>query len=305
MSTRKLVSVSVTRNGVTTKIPCTQEVADMLMSKEIDSKVKEIIVNELMLSPSTPPSTGETSMLPSPSTPPLPGPSTPSLPGPSTPSLPGPSKPSLPGPSKPSLPGPQTPSLPGPSAQDEDTNEKWDVQSIKLLKKSFHDIERTSKPLKNKWQKVASEVNRVGGYSFSAEKCRLKIKGLKSKYERQKKKNNTSGESPASDEDDEDFDVFEKIPDMKPKAVLESGTGTSKKRPAADDSSSEETEPLPVKKRVHPKRSAEILQVMLKDLMEKREEKAEQRHQEKLATANSLIEVLKELAKNNFTGSII
>lgn len=35
MSTRKLVSVSVTRNGVTTKIPCTQEVADMLMSKEI------------------------------------------------------------------------------------------------------------------------------------------------------------------------------------------------------------------------------------------------------------------------------
>nr|XP_034323196.1 proteoglycan 4-like [Crassostrea gigas] len=290
MSTRKLVSVSVTRNGVTTKIPCTQEVADMLMSKEIDSKVKEIIVNELMLSPSTPPSTGETSMLPSPSTPPLPGPSTPSLPGPS----------------KPSLPGPQTPSLPGPSAQDEDTNEKWDVQSIKLLKESFHDIERTSKPLKNKWQKVASEVNRVGGYSFSAEKCRLKIKGLKSKYERQKKKNNTSGESPASDEDYEDFDVFEKIPDMKPKAVLESGTGTSKKRPAADDSSSEETEPLPVKKRVHPKRSAEILQVMLKDLMEKREEKAEQRHQEKLATANSLIEVLKELAKKlNFTGSII
>lgn len=74
-----------------------------------------------------------------------------------------------------------------------------------------------------------------------------KIKGLKSKYERQKKKNNTSGESPASDEDDEDFDVFEKIPDMKPKAVLESGTGTSKKRPAADDSSSEETEPLPGK----------------------------------------------------------
>uniref|UniRef100_A0A8W8NXC2 Uncharacterized protein n=1 Tax=Magallana gigas TaxID=29159 RepID=A0A8W8NXC2_MAGGI len=66
MSTRKLVSVSVTRNGVTTKIPCTQEVADMLMSKEIDSKVKEIIVNELMLSPSTPLSTGETSMLPSP-----------------------------------------------------------------------------------------------------------------------------------------------------------------------------------------------------------------------------------------------
>lgn len=81
---------------------------------------------------------------------------------------------------------------------------------------------------------------------FSAEKCRLKVKGLKSKYERQKKKNNTSGESPAFDEDEEDFDVFEKIPDMKPKAVLDSGTGTSKKRPQ-DDSLSEETEPLPGK----------------------------------------------------------
>lgn len=64
---------------------------------------------------------------------------------------------------------------------------------------------------------------------FSAEKCRLKVKGLKSKYERQKKKYNTSGESPAFDEDEKDFDVFEKIPDMKPKAVLDSGTGTSKK----------------------------------------------------------------------------
>ena len=35
--------------------------------------------------------------------------------------------------------------------------------------------------------------------------------------------------------------------------------------------------------------------------MEKREQKAEQRHKEKLAKANSLKEVLKELAKNDFT----
>ncbi|XP_061178107.1 uncharacterized protein LOC133186795 [Saccostrea echinata] len=328
MSTTKVISV--TRNGVTTKILCTQEVANMLMSKEIDSKVKEMIVNQL-LSTSTLPSAGETPPLPSPSippprssstpppcsssAPPLPGPSAtplrsssaPPLPGPSAPSprsssaappLPGPSAPPFPGPSAPPLPGPAAPPLPGPSSvQDEDTNGKWDVQSIKLLKKVYHDIESqsSSKPLKNKWQKVAKEVNKEGGYNFSAEKCRMKIKGLKSKYERHKKKNNTSGESPASDEDEDDFDVFEKIPDMKPKAVLESGT--SKKRPPADDSSSEETEPVPVKKKVHPKRSAEVLQVMLKDLMEKREEKAEQRHQEKLATANSLIEVLKELAK--------
>ena len=57
---------------------------------------------------------------------------------------------------------------------------------------------------------MAKEVNKEG-YQFSAERCRLKIKGLKSKYDRQKKKNNTSGESPASDDDnEEDFDVFEK-----------------------------------------------------------------------------------------------
>lgn len=94
--------------------------------------------------------------------------------------------------------------------------------------------------VKNKWQRVAKEVNKEG-YQFSAEQCRLKIKGLKSKYDRQKKKNNTSGESLASDDDEEEyFDVFEKIPDMKPRAVLDSGS--SKKRPPADDSSSDEVE---------------------------------------------------------------
>ncbi|XP_056020206.1 uncharacterized protein LOC125670797 [Ostrea edulis] len=261
MSTSKVISVTVTRNGVATKIS-TREVANMLMSKEIDSKVKEIIVNEL-LSPPTLSSARQS--------PPLPGPSAPPLPGPSAPPLPGPS-----------------------AVQEEDTNATWDVQSIKLLKRVFHEIESSSKLVKNKWQRVASDVNKEG-YHFSAEQCRLKIKGLKSKYDRQKKKNNTSGESPASDEDEDDFDVFEKIPDMKPKAVLDSGN--SRKRSPADDSSSDEIEPVPVKKKVPPKRSAEILQVMLKDLMERREEKAEQRHQEKLATANSLIEVLKELAK--------
>lgn len=80
MSTRNVISVSITRNVVTTKIPCNHEVADMQMSKEIDLKVKEIIVNEPMLSPSTTPSTKETSLLPGPSTSSLPGPSTPSLP---------------------------------------------------------------------------------------------------------------------------------------------------------------------------------------------------------------------------------
>lgn len=97
--------------------------------------------------------------------------------------------------------------------------------------------------VKNKWQRVAKEVNKEG-YQFSAEQCRLTIKGLKSKYDRQKKKNNTSGESLASDDDEEEyFDVFEKIPDMKPRAVLDSGS--SKKRPPADDSSSDEVEHVP------------------------------------------------------------
>lgn len=50
--------------------------------------------------------------------------------------------------------------------------EKWDVQSIKLLKKAYHDIESqgSSKPIKNKWQRVANEVNIVGGYIFFQQK---------------------------------------------------------------------------------------------------------------------------------------
>jgi hypothetical protein len=70
---------------------------------------------------------------------------------------------------------------------------KWNAQSSKLLKNVFHDVDSYSKALKNKWQKIANTVNSERDYSFSAEQCRLKIKGLKSKYKRQKKKNNTSG----------------------------------------------------------------------------------------------------------------
>lgn len=35
MSTSKVMSVTVTTNGVATKMSCTREVANMLMSKEI------------------------------------------------------------------------------------------------------------------------------------------------------------------------------------------------------------------------------------------------------------------------------
>lgn len=37
MSTSKLICISVTRDGATSKIHCTKEVADMLMFKEIDT----------------------------------------------------------------------------------------------------------------------------------------------------------------------------------------------------------------------------------------------------------------------------
>ena len=44
-------------------------------------------------------------------------------------------------------------------------------------------------------------LKRKEGYQFSAEQCRLRLKGLKSKYYRQKKENNNFGESTASDDD--------------------------------------------------------------------------------------------------------
>ena len=50
---------------------------------------------------------------------------------------------------------------------------KWDENSIKMLMKVFQDVD-SSKIVKNKWQRVAKEVNKEG-YQFSGEQCRHKI----------------------------------------------------------------------------------------------------------------------------------
>ena len=61
--------------------------------------------------------------------------------------------------------------------------------------------------------------------SFRENNVDIRFKVLK--YDRQKK--NTSGESPASDEEG-DVVVFEKIPDMKPISVLYSGNSKMRER---------------------------------------------------------------------------
>lgn len=69
---------------------------------------------------------------------------------------------------------------------------------------------------------MAEEVNKFG-YNFTGEQCRLKIKSLKEKYERSKKKQNKSGESPPDTDCEELMDIFDKCPDMKPTFVIDTG----------------------------------------------------------------------------------
>ena len=45
---------------------------------------------------------------------------------------------------------------------------------------------------------------------------------MKEKYDRNKKKNNKSGESPADSDDEELEEIFEKLPDMNPVCLIES-----------------------------------------------------------------------------------
>lgn len=49
MSTSKLICISVTRDGATSKIHCTKEVADMLVSKEIGTVYFVDFVNFFIL----------------------------------------------------------------------------------------------------------------------------------------------------------------------------------------------------------------------------------------------------------------
>ena len=105
------------------------------------------------------------------------------------------------------------------------------METEKLLLSSHQAMEKSKKIPRNKWQKVADYVNSYK-YNFTAEQCRLKIKSLKEKYARQKRKNRTSGDSPATDcdEDENLMETFDSFPDMNPDCIYDSNeTGPSTK----------------------------------------------------------------------------
>ena len=143
----------------------------------------------------------------------------------------------------------------------------WTPETEKLLVEMHTNLEQSKEPVKNKWVVVAEKMNTLYGYSFTSNQCRLKIKCIKEKLNRRKKKENTSGESPAESEDDDDDEIckiLEKMPDIKPKATIDTdkitkATGTpssvkkkkrkaEKKRTEEDSSSSDLEEPEPKKK---------------------------------------------------------
>ena len=66
------------------------------------------------------------------------------------------------------------------------------------------------------------------GYDFSGEQCRLKIKSMKEKYDRNKKKSLKSGESPPDSDCEELNSVFDRCPDMKPVFVIDTSTDKAK-----------------------------------------------------------------------------
>jgi hypothetical protein len=99
---------------------------------------------------------------------------------------------------------------------------KWTAAAEKLLLTRHKEMEESNTLHKNKWKKNSEEKNHYK-YNFTPEQCRLKIKSLKEKYDRNKKKNNKSGEAPASDSDQDELkEIFDKMPDMKPVCVIDS-----------------------------------------------------------------------------------
>ena len=48
----------------------------------------------------------------------------------------------------------------------------------------------------NRWNKISDELRKKNSLPVDGEKCRLKIKSLKEKYEKQKKQNDMSGSNP-------------------------------------------------------------------------------------------------------------
>ncbi|XP_062574671.1 uncharacterized protein LOC134236510 [Saccostrea cucullata] len=125
-----------------------------------------------------------------------------------------------------------------------------------------------------------------------------------------KRKNNTSGESPA-DSDDELGEIFEKLPDMNPVFLIES---KASKRPSPDQSTSgssdvvnckkkrtlsptpDHTDALEGKGKKKSRRSVDM-KTFFTEAIEKKEGAIERRHKEKINTINSLVGVLKDLVK--------
>ncbi|XP_062579742.1 uncharacterized protein LOC134241735 [Saccostrea cucullata] len=64
---------------------------------------------------------------------------------------------------------------------------KWTQAAEKLLLSKHRDLEESKLPIKNKWKKISDDMH-SNNYDFSPKQCRLKIKTIKEKYERNKKK---------------------------------------------------------------------------------------------------------------------
>ena len=102
-----------------------------------------------------------------------------------------------------------------------DSNDKWSESTTKLLLETFKKIDNGKTVVKNKWAKIAQQVNEVAGTHFSAEKCRLKIKTIQDKLMRDKKKNSLSGGQRVPI-DPQVEEIFSTCPDVVPVCTLDS-----------------------------------------------------------------------------------
>ena len=63
-----------------------------------------------------------------------------------------------------------------------DNTIKWNESTTKLLLETYKKVDGAKCLVKNKWAKIAQEVNKTAGTNFPAEKCRLKIKTIQEKF---------------------------------------------------------------------------------------------------------------------------
>lgn len=123
------------------------------------------------------------------------------------------------------------------------TVSKWTPEGEKLLLEKFIITEKSK--AKNKWKTVSENIKQMG-YNFTAEQCRLKLKGLKEKYDRNMKKKKKSGESPPESDCEDLQEVFDRCPDMKPVHVIDTSTkqNTSSTKQASPSQPSSDSTPV-------------------------------------------------------------